>query len=438
MFRALVDPANPGLRLLPYYTDTAAAMLFTQVLWPLLLVGAAFTGAALDTTRRRWLRLAAAAALLLPLAASAAGPVGRGMAWSRILDGPSAADLAALENRLEARVVPEGDAYLVAGRPPESGGERWITPADDALLFYLYAHRPTLFLYFLDHTARYGPAGLETTCAALQAGAGDTLLRTLRVRWALAAASAAQAVQTVGRRGLCGRTLREWFPAMRAAGSDGRLTIVEFWADCYNVTSRVGCLRRGVPGETGQAQRSATPGAAVLPAAPSTPVQRADAGFRVKCRRPAGYAAAGLGRLRNQPPRGGSRACPRPRHRLPRVRCRAQDLPGIAPGRFETLFCGHVLERLDNPGAIARRLLDAAHARRIARVVFVVPGHRGFQHDATHRQFVTRARFEREGLINPPGWRLREVLGVLSGNARWLGDYLTHRQLTVVHERVSA
>ena len=230
VFRALVDPGDPGLRLLPYYTDTAAAMLFTQVLWPLLLVGAAFTGAALDTRRRRWLRLAAAAAILVPLTVSAAGPVARGMAWSRILDGPSAADLDALD-RLEARVVPDGEAYLVAGRPPDAGGERWITPSDDALLFYLYARRPTLFLYFLDHTARYGPAGLETTCAALQAGAGDTLLRTHRVRWALAAASADQAVQTVGRRGLCGRTLREWFPAMRAAGSDGRLTIVELWAD---------------------------------------------------------------------------------------------------------------------------------------------------------------------------------------------------------------
>ena len=90
------------------------------------------------------------------------------MEWNRILDGPSRADLDALD-RLEARVSSRGDAYLVAGRPPDAGGERWITPADDALLFYLYARRPTLFLYFLDHTARYGAAGLETTCAALQA-----------------------------------------------------------------------------------------------------------------------------------------------------------------------------------------------------------------------------------------------------------------------------
>jgi SAM-dependent methyltransferase len=115
----------------------------------------------------------------------------------------------------------------------------------------------------------------------------------------------------------------------------------------------------------------------------------------------------------------------------------APDLPGIAAGRFETLFCGHVLEHLDDPGATARRLLAAAHVRGIARVVFVVPGQRGFQHDATHRQFVTRDRFAREGLIDPPGWRLRE-LSYFPGNARWLGDYLTHHELAIVHERVSA
>jgi SAM-dependent methyltransferase len=115
----------------------------------------------------------------------------------------------------------------------------------------------------------------------------------------------------------------------------------------------------------------------------------------------------------------------------------APDLGGVEPGRFETLFCGHVLEHLDDPGGTARRLLDAAHARRISRVVFVVPGGRGFQHDATHRQFVTAARFEREGLLGPPGWRMAE-LSYFPGNARWLGDYLTHHELTVVHERVPA
>jgi hypothetical protein len=90
--------------------------------------------------------------------------------------------------------------------------------------------RPTLFLYFLDHTARQGAAGLEATCEALQAGAVDTPITRHRARWALAAGAPDVALTAVGRRLFCGRTLRDWFPAMRAAGSEGRLTIVELWA----------------------------------------------------------------------------------------------------------------------------------------------------------------------------------------------------------------
>jgi SAM-dependent methyltransferase len=113
------------------------------------------------------------------------------------------------------------------------------------------------------------------------------------------------------------------------------------------------------------------------------------------------------------------------------------DLPGIAAGRFQTLICAHVLEHLDDPAAMARRLLAAAEAGGIRRVVLIVPGRRGFQHDATHRQFVTRERFEREGVLGPPGWRLREI-SYFPGNVRRLGDYLTHHELTIVHERAGA
>ena len=230
LLRALIDPDDPTLRLLPYYADAASAVLFSQLLWPLLFVGAAWAGWSADTPRRRRLRLAAAFAILVPLAVSAAGPVVQGMAWARLFDVPSPADLAALD-RLERRLVPAGETFLVAGREPAGSGERWIFPTDDAVVFYLHARRPTLFLYFLDHTARYGSAGLEATCAALQSGARATLLARHQARWAIAAGSPGQAVAAVGRRLFCGRRLGEWFPAMRAAGSDGRLTIVELWAD---------------------------------------------------------------------------------------------------------------------------------------------------------------------------------------------------------------
>ena len=230
VLRALVDPGDPTLRLLPAYADVASAILFSQLLWPLLLVGVACAGWSADTTRRRGLRLAAVFAILVPLGVSAAGPVAGGMVWGRPFDVPSRADLAALD-RLEQRFVPAGETFLVASREPAVNGERWIFPTDDAVLFYLHARRPTLFLYFLDHTARYGSAGLEATCAALQSGARDTVLARHRARWAIWAGAPARAGEAVGQRMFCGRRLGEWFPAMRPAGTDGRLTIVELWTD---------------------------------------------------------------------------------------------------------------------------------------------------------------------------------------------------------------
>jgi hypothetical protein len=228
VLHALVDPGDPTLRLLPNYADVASAVVFTQLLWPLLLVGAACAGWSADTPRRRGLRLAVVFAILVPLGVSAAGPVAAGMIWGRPFDVPSRADLAALD-RLERRFVPVGETFLVASRAPAESGERWIFPTDDAVFFYLHARRPTLFLYFLDHTARYGSAGLEATCAALQIGPGNTLLERHRARWAVWAGPTERAVEAVGQRMFCSRRLREWFPDMRPAGTDGRLTIVELW-----------------------------------------------------------------------------------------------------------------------------------------------------------------------------------------------------------------
>jgi hypothetical protein len=226
----VVNPIDPALRLLPYYMDVASAVFFTQLLWPLLFVGTLFAGWAGDSGPRRAVRAGVAVVALVVLAASATGEVRRGMAWGRPYDVPSRADVGALA-RLEARVVPAGEAFLVATRHSEGNGERWIAPADEALLWYLHARRPTLFLYFLDHTARHGLAGLEATCAGLEAGARDTLLTRYHARWALSPARPDLALPEVGRRLFCGRRMAEWFPAMRVAGTEGRLTIVELWRD---------------------------------------------------------------------------------------------------------------------------------------------------------------------------------------------------------------
>ena len=192
--RALTDPDDPGLRLLPYYTDTAAAILFTQVLWPLLLVATAFIGAGRDTPRRRWLRLAAAAAVLVPLAVTAAGPVARGMALRRILDEPSRADLDALD-RLEARLDARRRRLprRGAGRPipAESAGSPRPTTRSSSTC--THGDPPCSSISWITRPLRRGRARDHLRRAAGAARA-RTLVRRHRARWALAVATAGQAV----------------------------------------------------------------------------------------------------------------------------------------------------------------------------------------------------------------------------------------------------
>jgi hypothetical protein len=109
-------------------------------------------------------------------------------------------------------------------------------------------------------------------------------------------------------------------------------------------------------------------------------------------------------------------------------------LRSVRPGTFQTLACNHVLEHLDSPGVVAERLLAASDRLGITRVVFTVPGRKGFAHDPTHRVFVDRALFER---LSPRGWRVAH-LGYFPVDLAWLGDLFTHHELSIAYDRARA
>lgn len=131
--------------------------------------------------------------------------------------------------------------------------------------------------------------------------------------------------------------------------------------------------------------------------------------------------------------------------------CRARGLPvelydpasdgyalrSVRPGAFQTLACNHVLEHLESPEVVAERLLAACDRLGIARVVFTVPGRKGFAHDPTHRVFVDRALFERHGLLPPRGWRIAH-LRHFPVDLALLGDLFTHHELSVAYDRAPA
>lgn len=55
---------------------------------------------------------------------------------------------------------------------------------------------------------------------------------------------------------------------------------------------------------------------------------------------------------------------------------------------FRSMIVSHVLEHLDEPLEVLRRLLRSASRLGITRVLVIVPGRAGFRIDPTHRVFV--------------------------------------------------
>jgi uncharacterized oligopeptide transporter (OPT) family protein len=56
-----------------------------------------------------------------------------------------------------------------------------------------------------------------------------------------------------------------------------------------------------------------------------------------------------------------------------------------------TLVLAHMLEHFTDADHMVRTILRSAGTLNIDRVIFVVPGAKGFQFDSTHRTFVKQA-----------------------------------------------
>jgi len=103
--------------------------------------------------------------------------------------------------------------------------------------------------------------------------------------------------------------------------------------------------------------------------------------------------------------------------------------------RFESMIVSHVLEHLDEPSVVLRRLLTASSGLGVRRVLVIVPGRAGFRIDATHRVLVDRAMLESPDAVTGSGFRLRR-LRYFPGNARWIGDWFAHHELQALFERI--
>lgn len=105
-----------------------------------------------------------------------------------------------------------------------------------------------------------------------------------------------------------------------------------------------------------------------------------------------------------------------------------------AEERFESMVISHVLEHLALPMEVLRKLLVAAAARDVTRVLVIVPGKAGFALDPTHLTFVDREMLLDDGIPRATGFRCVQW-NYFPGNSRVMGDWLAHHELQMVFTR---
>ncbi|WP_372372259.1 class I SAM-dependent methyltransferase [Xanthomonas sp. NCPPB 1638] len=96
--------------------------------------------------------------------------------------------------------------------------------------------------------------------------------------------------------------------------------------------------------------------------------------------------------------------------------------------RFESMVISHVLEHLEQPHEVLRKLSAAASRLGIRRILVVVPGQAGFRADASHRTFVDAELLSQPRLLAGTGFRLCRWR-YFPGNVRTLGNWFTHHEL---------
>ena len=106
--------------------------------------------------------------------------------------------------------------------------------------------------------------------------------------------------------------------------------------------------------------------------------------------------------------------------------------PVASTDGLSSMVISHVLEHLDEPMEILRKLLRAASAIGIQHVLVIVPGKAGYRSDSTHRTFVDE-RMLRSAI--PPQWRARHSFHFPVDVER-VGDVFLYNELHLLFYRV--
>lgn len=108
------------------------------------------------------------------------------------------------------------------------------------------------------------------------------------------------------------------------------------------------------------------------------------------------------------------------------------SLSGLPQGdRFDSMVISHVLEHLEAPIEVFKKLLVAASRHGVERVLVIVPGMAGFKVDPTHLTFVNHKMLSDLSIPAVTGFRCVDA-GYFPGNIRSIGNWFAYHELQMV------
>ena len=106
----------------------------------------------------------------------------------------------------------------------------------------------------------------------------------------------------------------------------------------------------------------------------------------------------------------------------------------IEKDKFQTFTMNHVLEHIEESHKTIHRIFKSCNRLGIRRIVFTVPGQKGFQMDKTHITFIDLKYFENNGLLGNAYYKLNYSNYFPFRSAK-VGHYFRHNELRLVFDQ---
>jgi hypothetical protein len=110
---------------------------------------------------------------------------------------------------------------------------------------------------------------------------------------------------------------------------------------------------------------------------------------------------------------------------------------GLRQNEFQTFTMNHVLEHIFNSWQVIDKIFSSCSRLGIERIVFTVPGIKGFASDSTHQTFIDSDYLSGFGFFDHPLFKLKQARYFPVNNV-FFSRYFTHNELRLIFDRTNA